>query len=127
MEKKKIADNIRVEMMLEKVERIDLIFCKYVEYRFPIYILKKLWLYKFIRRKYDLIGPLNNQILSPYLKFNLFFDESKARRETLKVYIRKVLFVLGHILYLSCIAYYDSFLYEKVMYDWLEEIMRTRY
>ncbi|KAN0030096.1 hypothetical protein ACTFIV_006909, partial [Dictyostelium citrinum] len=31
------------------------------KYKFPLYLLGKLWLYKFIRRKFNLIGPLNEQ------------------------------------------------------------------
>ncbi|KAM9954806.1 hypothetical protein ACTFIR_012881 [Dictyostelium discoideum] len=121
------AHIVRIEMFEEKIDRLDLIFTKYVEYKFPLYLLGKLWLYKFIRRKFNLIGPLNEQFLSPYLQFNLYFDKSKARKETFKVYLGKIGFALLHVFYLSCIAYYDSFLYAKVMNDWLEEVMRTRY
>ncbi|KAN0036273.1 hypothetical protein ACTA71_002915 [Dictyostelium dimigraforme] len=121
------AHIVRIEMFEEKIDRLDLIFTKYVEYKFPLYLLGKLWLYKFVRRKFNLIGPLNEQFLSPYLQFNLYFDKSKARKETFKVYLGKIGFVLLHVCYLSCIAYYDSFLYAKVMNEWLEEVMRTRY
>ncbi|KAK5574397.1 hypothetical protein RB653_011176 (mitochondrion) [Dictyostelium firmibasis] len=127
MEKKKIANKVKRDMLEEKLERLDLIFTKYVELKLPLEILRNLWLYKFIRRKNNLIGPLNNQILSPYLQFNLYFDEKKARKETLKIYMKKCMFVIGHVLYLSSIAYYDSFLYDIVMNNWLEEIMRTKY
>jgi hypothetical protein len=128
MEKKKLAERIRFEVALEKEERMELIFTKYVEYKYPLKILSQLWIYKFIRRKINSIGPLNNRLLNPYLQFNAELIEKKeARIKTLKIYVNRILFVLMHIAYLSLIAYYDSFLYDKVMYDWLEEIMKTKY
>jgi hypothetical protein len=127
MEKKKIAERIRFETLKEKEDRMDLIFTKYVEYKYPLKILAQLWVYKFSRRKINLVGSLNNKILNPYLKLNLLFNKEKARQETSKIYVAKVLFIITHITYLSIIAYYDSFLYDKVMHDWLEQIMKTKY
>ena len=127
MEKKKIAERIRFEIFMEKDERMDLIFTKYVEYKYPLKILGQLWGYKFIRRKLNIIGSLNNRILNPYLKFNLFFDKDKAKIETMKIYSKRVLFIIMHVMYLSSIAYYDSFLYELAINNWLEELMKTKY
>jgi len=127
MEKKKIAERIRFETFMEKNERMDLIFTKYVEYKYPLKILGQLWGYKFIRRKLNIIGSLNNRILNPYLKFNLFFDKDKAKIETMKIYSKRVLFIIMHVMYLSSIAYYDSFLYELAINNWLEELMKTKY
>ncbi|KAN0055621.1 hypothetical protein ACTA71_004295, partial [Dictyostelium dimigraforme] len=110
---KRTAHRVRQEMLEEKLERLDLIFVKYVEYKLPLNLLGKLWFYKFIRRKFNLMGPLNEQILSPYLRFNLYFNKTKARQETFKVYLGKLGFVLLHVFYLGCIAYYDSFLHAK--------------
>jgi hypothetical protein len=127
MEKKKIAERIRIETLKEKEDRMDLIFTKYVEYTYPLKILAQLWIYKFSRRNVNVIGSLNNKILNPYLKFNLLFNKKNAKLATNKIYLTKILFVATHITYLSLIAYYDSFLYDKVMNDWLEQIMKTKY
>lgn len=127
MEKKKIAERIRLEIFMEKEERMDLIFTKYVEYKYPLDILAHLWCYKFIRRKLNIVGQLNNRIFNPYLALNLLFNKQQAKKETIKIYFKRILFILMHIVYLSSIAYYDSFLYDIVMNNWLEEIMRTKY
>lgn len=127
MEKKKIAERVRFETFMEKDERMDLIFTKYVEYKYPLKILGQLWGYKFIRRKLNSIGSLNNRILNPYLKFNLFFDKDKAKIETMKIYLKRILFIIMHVVYLSSIAYYDSFLYDLTINTWLEELMKTKY